>query len=96
MISGGITKIKFKKCFIDLQIKFHEEHKDVYHSYWMCSILVNEPEQRDKLRDFLEKKGILYRTHGGASKQSLYTFERNIDEKESLQVEQKKKIACKL
>lgn len=43
--------------------------------------------------NFLEKKGILYRTHGGASKQSLYTFERNIDEKESLQVEQKKKIA---
>jgi perosamine synthetase len=24
----------------------------------MCSILVNEPEQRDKLRDFLENKGI--------------------------------------
>jgi perosamine synthetase len=48
----------YKSSFIDLQIKFHEEHKDVYHSYWMCSILVNEPEQRDKLRDFLEKKGI--------------------------------------
>jgi DeoR family transcriptional regulator of aga operon len=43
--------------------------------------------------NFLEKKGILFRTHGGASKQSLYTFERTIDEKESLQVEQKKKIA---
>jgi perosamine synthetase len=48
----------YKSSFIDLQIKFHEEHKDVYHSYWMCSILVNEPEQRDKLRDFLENKGI--------------------------------------
>jgi DeoR/GlpR family transcriptional regulator of sugar metabolism len=42
---------------------------------------------------FLEKKGLLYRTHGGASKQSLYAFERNIGEKESLQVDQKKKIA---
>lgn len=42
---------------------------------------------------FLEKKGLLFRTHGGASKQSLYAFERNIGEKESLQVDQKKKIA---
>jgi len=42
---------------------------------------------------FLEKKGLLFRTHGGASKQSLYAFERNIGEKEELQVDQKKKIA---
>ncbi len=44
---------------------------------------------------FLEHKGLLYRTHGGASKQSLYAFERNIGEKESIQVDQKKKIAEK-
>ncbi|WP_245917620.1 DeoR/GlpR family DNA-binding transcription regulator [Aureitalea marina] len=42
---------------------------------------------------FLEKKGLLFRTHGGASKQSLYAFERNLLEKESLQVDQKKEIA---
>ena len=42
---------------------------------------------------FLEQKGLLFRTHGGASKQSLYAFERNIGEKESIQVDQKKKIA---
>jgi DeoR/GlpR family transcriptional regulator of sugar metabolism len=43
--------------------------------------------------NFLEKKGLLYRTHGGASRQSLYAFERNVSEKEHLQVDQKKKIA---
>lgn len=42
---------------------------------------------------YLEQKGLLYRTHGGASKQSLYAFERNVSEKENLQVEQKKNIA---
>ena len=42
---------------------------------------------------FLEKKGLLFRTHGGASKQSLYAFERNLLEKENLQVDQKKEIA---
>ncbi|MCB0375201.1 MAG: DeoR/GlpR transcriptional regulator [Sinomicrobium sp.] len=43
---------------------------------------------------YLEKKGLLFRTHGGASKQSLYAFERNVAEKENLYVEQKKKIAA--
>lgn len=42
---------------------------------------------------YLEKRGLLFRTHGGASKQSLYAFERDVVEKEHLQVEQKKKIA---
>ena len=42
---------------------------------------------------FLEKKGLLFRTHGGASKQSLYAFERNLLEKESLQVEVKAREA---
>ena len=44
---------------------------------------------------FLEQKGLLFRTHGGASKQSLYAFERNIGEKEAIQVDQKKIIAEK-
>lgn len=43
---------------------------------------------------FLEKKGLLFRTHGGASLQSLYAFERNVQEKEQLQVEQKRSIAA--
>jgi DeoR family transcriptional regulator, aga operon transcriptional repressor len=42
---------------------------------------------------YLENTGLLYRTHGGASKQPLYAFEKNINEKEFVQVMQKQKIA---
>ncbi|MCG9791327.1 DeoR/GlpR family DNA-binding transcription regulator [Flavobacterium algicola] len=42
---------------------------------------------------FLENENLLHRTHGGASKKLLYAFERNVNDKEELQVEQKKQIA---
>lgn len=42
---------------------------------------------------FLEHEKLLHRTHGGASKQPIYAFERDVNDKESLQVEQKKRIA---
>lgn len=44
---------------------------------------------------FLESKSLLYRTHGGARKQSSFAFEKNISEKEEVQVEQKIAIAKK-
>ena len=43
--------------------------------------------------NFLEREKLLHRTHGGASKQPIYAFERDISDKESLQVDQKKQIA---
>lgn len=43
--------------------------------------------------NFLENEKLLHRTHGGASKQPIYAFERDSSDKESLQVEQKKQIA---
>lgn len=43
----------------------------------------------------LEEKGLLYRTHGGASKRKRYAFERSISEKEQIEVEAKTKIAKK-
>jgi len=39
-------------------IEIHKEQNDTFHTYWMVSILVNEPDIRDPLRDFLEKAGI--------------------------------------
>lgn len=39
-------------------VQFHDETEQVIHSYWMCSILVPEPRQRDNLRDYLAEKGI--------------------------------------
>ncbi|MCV9926656.1 DeoR/GlpR family DNA-binding transcription regulator [Flavobacterium sp. LS1R49] len=43
--------------------------------------------------NFLENQKLLHRTHGGASKQPIYAFERDVNDKEGLQVEQKKQIA---
>jgi perosamine synthetase len=48
----------YRKAFENSSVEFHGEHDDVYHSYWMCSILVEKPELREKLRDFLAEKGI--------------------------------------
>lgn len=49
---------KYKMTFKNTSIEFHGELDDVYNSYWMCSILVEKPEQRDQLRDFLAERGI--------------------------------------
>ncbi len=43
----------------------------------------------------LEQQSYLYRTHGGASIKPRYAFERNVVEKENINVEQKNKIAKK-
>lgn len=43
--------------------------------------------------NFLENQKLLHRTHGGASKKPIYAFERDVSDKETLQVEQKKQIA---
>ena len=42
----------------ELPVSFHDEDADVVHSYWMCSMLVEEPEKRDMLRNHLDEKGI--------------------------------------
>lgn len=41
-----------------LPLGFHGEAENVVHSYWMCSILVEDPELRDPLREYLRKAGI--------------------------------------
>jgi perosamine synthetase len=48
----------YKQHITGLPVSFHESHSDVYHSYWMCSILVDDPEKRDELRDYLGNAGI--------------------------------------
>jgi perosamine synthetase len=49
---------QYRKAFKGTNIEFHNEHDNVYHSYWMCSILVEKPEEREAMRDFLAEKGI--------------------------------------
>lgn len=48
----------YKEQLTGLPIEVHVESKDTFHSYWMASILVKDPQQRDPLRQHLERKGI--------------------------------------
>ena len=48
----------YNKEFDKSTVSFHPESKKVYHSYWMCSILVNRAEDRDPLREHLRKKDV--------------------------------------
>jgi len=49
----------YRKCLENTSVIFHDPNgEDVYHSYWMCSILTNDAKQRDLLRTHLENEGI--------------------------------------
>lgn len=48
----------YKEFLQNTPYKIQPEVGDVYHSYWMVSILVPQVEQRDVLRQHLEKAGI--------------------------------------
>jgi perosamine synthetase len=48
----------YKTKTTGLPVTFHDETGDVIHSYWMCSILVNNPDDRDSLRVYLGNAGI--------------------------------------
>jgi len=42
----------------NLPVRVHNEHGEVRHSFWMVSILVEKPEQREALRGVLASAGI--------------------------------------
>ena len=42
----------------DLPIEIHKEYENVLHSYWMCSILVDNAQTREELRNYLKANGI--------------------------------------
>ena len=48
----------YQKYLKDTPIVFHNADNDVYHSYWMCSILTENNQQRELLRDHLKKNAI--------------------------------------
>ena len=48
----------YKEGLEGLPVTLHQEVGDVKHSYWMCSLLVEDPSKRDPLRDALAKAGI--------------------------------------
>jgi perosamine synthetase len=48
----------YKSCLAELPLQFHNECGDVYHSYWMCSVLFESPQIREDARAFLSENGI--------------------------------------
>ncbi|WP_333904867.1 DegT/DnrJ/EryC1/StrS aminotransferase family protein [Delftia acidovorans] len=50
--------IWYEAALEKLPLKFHSELPDTRHSFWMCSIAVNEACERAPLRDYLKSKGV--------------------------------------
>ena len=50
--------LRYREALQGLPVTLHGESPDVFHAYWMCSILVERAEDRDPLRDFLLARGI--------------------------------------
>lgn len=48
----------YERMLSDLPVTLNKAVGDVRHTYWMVTILVNEAEIRDQLRDFLRNKGV--------------------------------------
>lgn len=49
---------RYIKNLEDVPVGYHRENKDVFHSYWMFTITVENPDDRDALRKYLNEKGI--------------------------------------
>lgn len=48
----------YQKYLKDLPVKFHKQVGDVFHTYWMCSLLCESQKVRDDLREFLKQNEI--------------------------------------
>lgn len=48
----------YQKGLANSKYKFHQETENVFHTYWMCSILVDSPDKREPLRNHLAAAGI--------------------------------------
>ncbi|MCX6165486.1 MAG: DegT/DnrJ/EryC1/StrS aminotransferase family protein [Ignavibacteriae bacterium] len=49
---------KYNKFLSGLPVTPHKEAQNVFHTYWMYSILVENEKMRNSLRDFLKQEGI--------------------------------------
>jgi perosamine synthetase len=48
----------YREALEGLPLQMHAEQPGTRHSYWMCSVLLDDPSQRQALRDHLKNKGI--------------------------------------
>jgi perosamine synthetase len=60
IISKKLQVVEWYKKYLseNKYISIHKERNGTFHTYWMCSILVDDPKDRDLLRDYLDKAGI--------------------------------------
>lgn len=49
---------RYKRELAGLPLRTHDAIGDVVHSYWMCSVILNEAKDRDRLRETLKNSGI--------------------------------------
>lgn len=89
---GGIKVIALKDDRLEKILALLEEREHLTVSLLSDELGVSSVTIRKDLT-LLESKGFLYRTHGGASKKSNYTFERSIHSKKSINIEEKTRIA---
>jgi len=79
----------------------HQQIIDMVHSKGyesvtnLCKALKVSAVTIRKDLKLLEKSNKVFRTHGGASNTNPFTIDRNVNEKESLQIDEKKSIAKK-
>ena len=50
--------LAYHECLRGLPLQTHQEDPDYVHSFWMFSVLLDHPKDRDPLRDFLSSAGI--------------------------------------
>ena len=48
----------YRERLQDLPLIVHGEQEDTRHSYWMCSILLDDMKQREPLRNYLKERGV--------------------------------------
>lgn len=48
----------YAKAFENSPLTFHREVGEVYHSYWMCSVLLDDASNRDHVREHMKDNGI--------------------------------------
>ena len=49
----------YRKYLKDTSVVFHNPlNDDIYHSYWMCSILTKDAKERDLVREHLDRSGV--------------------------------------
>ncbi len=83
----AVINLRQEQILNELNLKGYVNVVELCETHKVSSVTIR------KDLNLLEHMKLLHRTHGGASKQPIYAFERNITDKEVLQVEQKQLIA---